>query len=132
LSEVAATTGRTRRTGWFDVELVHFAKQINGIDRLFLTKLDILSELDEIQVCTGYQLNGRRVHYSDLDSYQLDRVKPVYKTMRGWREDIRGIHKYTDLPLRARLYVETIEKLVGTKVGWVANGPERTAVIKEI
>ena len=132
LSEVAATTGRTRRAGWFDVELARFSKQINGIDRLFLTKLDILSELDEIKICTRYQLNGRWVHYSDLDSYQLDRVRPVYKSMRGWREDIRGIHKYADLPSRARAYVEMIEKLVDTRVGWVANGPERAAVIKKI
>lgn len=132
LSEVAATTGRTRRAGWFDAELVRFAKQINGIDRLFLTKLDILSELDEILICTGYQLNGRRVHYYDLDSYQLDRVKPIYKSMRGWKENIREIRKYTNLPSRARKYVETIEKLVDARVSWVGNGPERAAVIKKI
>jgi adenylosuccinate synthase len=131
LSEVAATTGRVRRAGWFDAELTHFANRVNGIDRLFLTKLDILSELDEIRICTGYQFNGKRLHYSDLDSYQLDRVKPTYKIMRGWKEDIRGIRKYADLPTRARSYVETIEKLVGVKVGWVANGPERGAVIKK-
>ncbi len=131
LKEVAATTGRTRRAGWFDAELVSFAKQINGIDRLFLTKLDVLSGLDEIRICTGYQFNECRVHYSDLDSYQLDRVKPIYKIVRGWKEDIREIRKYTDLPPRARTYVETIEKLVGARVGWVANGPERGAVIKK-
>ena len=132
LSEVAATTGRIRRAGWFDSELTHFAYQVNGIDRLFLTKLDVLSELDEIQICTGYRLNGRQVHYSELDSYQLDRVKAVYKTVRGWKEDIRGIRKYANLPTRARAYVETIEKLAGVKVGWVANGPEREAVIRKI
>jgi adenylosuccinate synthase len=130
LSEVAATTGRVRRGGWFDAELARFAAQINDIDRLFLTKLDILSEFDEIKICTGYELEGRRVHYHDLDSYQLDRVRPAYKTVRGWTEDIRGIRKYKDLPAKARAYVETIEKLVGTKIGWVANGPEREAVIR--
>ncbi len=131
LSEVAATTGRIRRGGWFDAELTRFAVQLNGIDRLFLTKLDILSEFEEIQVCTGYEFEGRRVHYHDLDAYQLDRVKPIYKTMRGWHEDIRGIRKYAKLPARARSYVETVEKLSGVKVGWVANGPEREAVIKK-
>jgi adenylosuccinate synthase len=131
LSEVAATTGRMRRAGWFDAELTHFANQINGIDRLFLTKLDILSELDEIRICTGYEFNGRRASYAELDSYQLDQVKPIYKIVRGWKEDIKDIRKYTDLPARARSYVETIEKLVGVKVGWVANGPEREAVIKK-
>jgi len=131
LSEVAATTGRIRRGGWFDAELTRFAAQINGIDRLFLTKLDILSEFEEIKVCTGYEFNGKRVHYHDLNAYQLDRVKPIYKSMRGWHSDIRGIRKYFDLPAKARTYVETIEKLSDVKVGWVANGPEREAVIKK-
>lgn len=130
LSEIAATTGRTRRGGWFDVELVRFSAQVNGIHRLFLTKLDILSEFDEIKICTGYENNGKRVHYYDLDAYQLDRVKPIYKTVRGWQQDIRGVRRYKDLPTRARAYVETVEKLVGTRIGWVANGPERAAVIK--
>ena len=130
LSEVAATTGRIRRGGWFDAEIVRFASQVNGINQLFLTKLDVLSEFDEIKICTGYEFNGRKVHYHDLDSYQLDKVKPIYKIVKGWKEDIRGIRKYGDLPVRARVYVEMIEKLVGVKIGWVANGPEREAVIK--
>ncbi|HEY2980993.1 MAG TPA: adenylosuccinate synthase [Anaerolineales bacterium] len=131
LSEVAATTGRIRRGGWFDAELTRFAAQINGIDRLFLTKLDVLSELNEIKICTGYELEGRKVHYFDLDSYELERAQPVYKTMRGWREDIRGIRRYAQLPARARAYVETLEKLTGVKIGWVANGPERESVMKK-
>ena len=130
-SEVAATTGRIRRGGWFDAEVVRFASQVNGIHQLFLTKLDVLSEFDEIKVCTGYEFNGRKVHYHDLDSYQLDKVKPIYKIVKGWKEDIRGIRKYKDLPARARAYVEVIEKLVDVKIGWVANGPEREAVIKK-
>ena len=130
LSEVAATTGRIRRGGWFDTEVVRFASQVNGINQLFLTKLDVLSEFDEIKICTDYEFNGRKVHYHDLDSYQLDKVKPIYKTVKGWKEDIRGIRKFKDLPGRARAYVEMIEKLVEVKIGWVANGPEREAVIK--
>jgi adenylosuccinate synthase len=130
LSEVAATTGRIRRGGWFDAEVVRFASQVNGIDRLFLTKLDVLSEFDEIKICIGYEFNGWKVHYHDLDSYQLDKVKPIYKIVKGWREDIRGVRKFKDLPARAQAYVKTIEKLAGVKIGWVANGPEREAVIK--
>jgi len=130
LREVAATTGRIRRGGWFDAELARFAAQLNGIDRIFLTKLDVLSEFDEIQICTGYQLNGKPVHYYELDAYRLEDVKPIYKTVRGWKEDIRGVRKYKDLPPRARIYVETLEKLISVKIGWVANGPEREAVIK--
>jgi adenylosuccinate synthase len=131
LSEVAATTGRTRRGGWFDVELIRFAAQLNGIDKLFLTKLDVLSGFEEIKICSGYEYQGRRVHYYDLDSYQLDKVKPTYRVVRGWRENIRGIRRYKDLPPNARAYVETIQKLVGVRIGWVANGPEREAVIKK-
>jgi adenylosuccinate synthase len=131
LSEVAATTGRIRRGGWFDAELTRFAAQVNGIDRLFLTKLDILSEFEEIKVCVGYEYKGKKVHYYDLNAYQLDEVKPIYKTVKGWHNEIRGIRKYSQLPAKARAYVETIEKLSGVKVGWVANGPEREAVIKK-
>ena len=96
LSEVAATTGRIRRGGWFDAEVTRFSAQINGIDRLFLTKLDILSGFKEIKICTGYLFNNKKVHYSDLDSYQLDKVKPVYKTVQGWQENISGVRKYAD------------------------------------
>ncbi len=127
--EVGATTGRARRAGWFDAELTRFAVQVNGAAKLFLTKLDILGEFDEIKICTGYELNGKRVHYCDVDAYGLDRVTPIYRTVRGWKQDIRGIRRYADLPRRARAYVELIEKLVDAPVGWVANGPEREAVM---
>lgn len=129
LSEVAATTGRIRRGGWLDIEVVRFSAMVSGIDALFLTKLDILSAFEEIKICTGYELDGKSVHYYDLDSYQLDRAKPVYETVRGWHSDIRGIRQFADLPREAQEYVETVEKLVGVKVGWVGNGPEREAII---
>ena len=130
LQEVAATTGRIRRGGWFDTEVVRFAARINGIDELFLTKLDILSQFESIKICTGYEFNGRRVHYHDLDTYQLGRAHPIYRTMRGWQTDITRARKYADLPPRARQYVETIEKLVGVPVRWISVGPEREATIK--
>src|SRR5512146_782225 len=110
--EVGATTGRARRAGWFDAELTRFAIQVNGVAKLFLTKLDILSGFDEIKICTGYELTGKRVHYVDVDAYALERVKPLYRTVRGWKQDIRGVRRYADLPPRARAYVELIEKLV--------------------
>ena len=130
LSEIAATTGRIRRGGWFDVEVVRFSAQVNGIHQLFLTKLDVLSEFDEIKICTGYEFDGKKVHYYDLNSYQLEKVKPAYKAVKGWKTDLHGIRKFKELPVRAQAYVKTIEKLVGVKIGWVANGPEREAVIK--
>jgi adenylosuccinate synthase len=130
LAEVAATTGRTRRAGWLDLELVRFAARLNGIDELFLTKLDVLSELDVIKVNTGYQLDGKRVTYADLDAYRLAQVKPIYRSLPGWRKDIRDVRKYSDLPARARNYVETIERSVGVPVRWISVGPERDAVIR--
>lgn len=130
LQEVAATTGRIRRGGWFDAEVVRFSAQVNGVDEIMLTKLDILSQFDTIQMCTGYEYHGKRVHYVDLDAYQLDQVKPIYRTLKGWGSDISGIRNYRDLPAAARRYVETVERLVGVRVGLISVGPEREATIK--
>jgi adenylosuccinate synthase len=130
LSEIAATTGRTRRPGWLDLELVRFAASLNGIDELFLTKLDVLSELDTIKVGIGYLQNDKRVTYPALDSYRLAQAKPVYREFRGWLKDIRDVRRYSDLPPRARRYVEAIERFVGVPVRWISVGPERDAVIR--
>jgi len=111
--------------------IVAFAARVNGVDELFLTKLDILSQFETIQVCVGYEFEGRRAHYHDLDAYQLDRAKPIYRALRGWQSDITRVRKYADLPPRARQYVETIEKLVGVPVRWISVGPERKATIKK-
>ena len=130
LTETAATTGRTRRAGWLDIEIIKFSAQINGTDALFVTKLDTLSGIDEIKIGVGYKLEGKPVHYADLDAARLGRVEPVFRSFKGWREDIRGIRKFADLPKNAQRYVEAIEKLSGVPVRFVANGPEREAVIK--
>jgi adenylosuccinate synthase len=129
LSEVAATTGRMRRGGWLDTEVVRFSAMVSGVDALFLTKLDILSAFEEIKICTGYELDGNGVHYYDLDSYQLGRVKSIYETVKGWHSDITGIRQFADLPSEAQAYVEKVEELVGVQVGWIGVGPEREAVI---
>jgi adenylosuccinate synthase len=130
LTEIAATTGRTRRAGWLDMEIIRFASRLNGTDALFVTKLDTLCGIDEIKVCVGYRLDGRRVHYSDLDAPRLGRVEPIYRSFRGWREDIRGVRKFADLPRSARRYIESIESLAGVPVRYIGTGPERAAVIK--
>ncbi len=130
LAEVAATTGRTRRAGWLDLELVRFAARLNGIDALFLTKLDVLGGLEIVKVGVGYSLGGKRVSYETLDAYQLAQVRPIYRQLRGWGQDIRGVRKYSDLPSRARRYVEMVEGFVGVPVRWISVGPERDAVVK--
>jgi adenylosuccinate synthase len=129
LSEVAATTGRIRRGGWLDYEVLRFSTRISGVDALFLTKLDILSALPEIKVCTGYRLNGRPVRYFELDTWELEQVEPVYETLPGWQRDIGAVRRYADLPAEARAYVERLEAEVGLPVRWIGVGPQRDAVI---
>lgn len=130
LSEFAVTTGRSRRAGWLDLELVRFAARLNGIDELFLTKLDVMSELDVIKVGMGYVRDGKRVTYPDLDAYGLAEAQPIYREFKGWSKDIRNVRKYSDLPSRARVYVEAIERWARVPVKWISVGAERDALIK--
>jgi len=129
-AETAATTGRTRRVGWLDLEVTRTAVAISGITELCLTKLDVLSGLDEIQVCTGYKLSGKEVGYADVDAYGLDEVEPVLKTLKGWNEDITGARTFDELPTSAQEYVKFVEEQAGAPVKWIGVGPEREATIR--
>ena len=128
--ETAATTGRTRRVGWLDLEIVRTAVELSGVTELCLTKLDVLSGLDEIQVCMGYKLNGKDVRYADVDAYGLDEVELVYKKVKGWKEDISKVRSFDDLPANAQSYVKMIEESAGAPVKWIGVGPEREATIR--
>ena len=128
--EVAATTGRTRRVGWLDLELVRTAVALSGITELCLTKLDILSGLDEIKVCFGYRLNGRAVSYVDVDAYGLGEVELDYKVMKGWKENIGNVRSFEEMPVQAKDYVKVIEEAAGVPVQWIGVGPERQATIR--
>ncbi|GAB4548450.1 MAG: adenylosuccinate synthase [Anaerolineales bacterium] len=128
--EVAATTGRIRRVGWLDLEIVKTAAQLSGMSEICLTKLDALSGLSEVQVCAGYKMNGKAVRYADVDSYGLDKVEPVYKTVKGWGEDIRSARKFEDLPRSAQEYVNMIEEAVGVPVKWIGVGAAREETIR--
>jgi len=129
--ETAATTGRTRRVGWLDLELVRTAVMISGVTELCLTKLDVLSGLEEIQVCMGYRLNGKDVAYADVDAYGLDEVETMYKTVKGWKEDISKTRSFGELPIQAQEYVKMIEGAAGVPVKWIGVGPERDATIRK-
>jgi adenylosuccinate synthase len=129
LTEIAVTTGRTRRAAWLDLEILRFALFVNGATDIFLTKLDMLSQFDQIKVGVGYELDGKPVSYYDVDAYALAKVKPVYVTLPGWKSDISGCRTYADLPANARAYVEMVEKETGVQVSWVSVGPERDALI---
>lgn len=127
--EYGTTTGRKRRCGWFDSELVRFAAKINGFTDLAITKLDILDDLSEIKICTNYSLNGKRVGYEYGDAIFLGKVKPVYKTLKGWNKNTNGIKKYTDLPIEAKIYIKELEKQIGVKITYISTGQERENII---
>jgi len=128
--EIAATTGRIRRVGWLDLEIVKTAAQLSGTTELCLTKLDVLSGLDELQVCTGYKKNGEPARYTDVDAYGLDNVECVYKTVPGWMEDLSTAKSFGELPTDAQNYVKMVEDAVGIPVKWIGVGPERDATIR--
>jgi len=109
---------------------VKFTAQLNGMDALFVTKLDTLSGIDELKICVGYKLDGKPARFSELEATGMSRVEPVYRSFRGWKEDVRGIRKFADLPKAAQKYIETIEKIVGVPARFIGTGPERQAVIK--
>ena len=129
-AETAATTGRTRRVGWLDLEIVRTAVQLSGVTELCLTKLDVLSGLEEIEVCVGYRLNGIPVRYADVDAYGLEEVELDYQTVRGWAEDIGKAMSFDQLPVEAQNYVRMIEEATGVPVKWIGVGPERGATIR--
>ena len=128
--EFGATTGRPRRCGWLDMEMVRFACELNGFTKLAIAKLDILDGFSEIKICTHYSLNGKKVNYIDGDSTFLTKVKPVYKTMKGWKKKVQGIKKYKDLPKEAKNYLKEIEKLAGVKIKYISTGAKRDEIIK--
>lgn len=127
--EFGTTTGRPRRCGWFDAELIRFAAEINGMTGIAITKLDILDAFTTIKICTGYTYKGKKVSYIDGDAVFLEGVKPVYKTVKGWNSSTKGITDYAKLPPLAKAYLKLLEQLVGVKVKYISTGPERDAII---
>lgn len=129
-NEFGTTTGRPRRCGWFDAQLIRFAKEINNFTDLAITKLDVLDGFSQIKICTGYTYGGKRVDYYDGDAYFLSKVKPVYQTLKGWQKPTKGITRHSDLPKEAKTYLKTIERLAGVKISYISTGEERHAIIK--
>jgi len=131
--EFGTVTGRARRCGWFDAELVRFTAQLNGASELALTKLDVLDEFPSLKICTGYRIpdtSERLWHYWELDAHQLEACQPVYIEMEGWLQSTRQARQFSAIPPQAQAYVHKIEELTGTPVSYVSVGPEREATIK--
>ena len=127
--EVGVTTGRPRRTGWFDAVIARYAARVNGITDYFLTKLDVLSGLDKVPVCVAYKVNGERVDEMPMTQTDVHHAKPVYEYLPGWWEDISACRDFDDLPPAARAYVHRIEELAGARVSAVGVGPGRDQTI---
>jgi len=127
--EFGATTGRPRRCGWFDAVLVNYAVRINGMDSMVLTKIDVLSDFEQIKICTSYKYNEEMIEEFPVNLEILQNCIPVYEELEGWKGDISQITKYRDLPQQLKNYIKRIEELVKTKVIIVSVGPKRSQTI---
>lgn len=122
--EFGATTGRPRRVGWFDTVATKYGCMVQGATQVALTCLDVLGYLDEIKVCTGYEIDGEVTDKFPVPA-KLGRAKPVFTTLPGWKCDIRGITNYADLPENAKAYVDFLEEHIGCPIRIVSTGPKR-------
>lgn len=127
--EYGATTGRPRRCGWLDVNVVRHAAMINGLSDLVITKLDILSGLKTIRMCVAYDVDGARLDYIPSSIEELQRAKPIYEEFDGWEEDISNVKTYEELPENCRIYLKRIEELTKTRISMVSVGAERNCNI---
>jgi adenylosuccinate synthase len=127
--EYGASTGRPRRCGWFDAVVAHYARLINHLDTLVITKLDVLDELEEIKVCTGYRCKGQLLDTFPPDIDVLAACEPEYKTLRGWKQRTAGIQDFDELPSQAKDYLEFLSGLVKAEISVVSTGPDRTETI---
>ena len=131
--EFGTVTGRKRRCGWFDAVLVKHAIQVSGIDGMALTKLDVLDGFEKINICTAYELNGKKIDYFPSSSEEQSRIKPIFEEFDGWDTTTFGARLWNDLPAEAVKYVKRIEELTGTPVALLSTSPERedTILVKD-
>jgi len=127
--EVGVTTGRARRTGWFDAVIARYATRVNGITDYFLTKLDVLSGLDTVPICVGYEVDGVRVDEMPMTQTDVHHAKPIYEEMPGWWEDITHARTFEELPKNAQNYVLRLEELSGAYISCIGVGPGRDETI---
>ncbi|MBM3621635.1 MAG: adenylosuccinate synthase [Alphaproteobacteria bacterium] len=127
--EFGVNTGRKRRCGWFDAVMVRQAVKLNGIDGIALTKLDVLDGMDELKVCVGYELDGKRIERFPFTMGAQARIKPVYEIFEGWSESTKGARSWVQLPANAVKYVRRVEELIGCPVALLSTSPEREDTI---
>lgn len=127
--EFGATTGRPRRCGWLDLVALKYAVQLNGMNELALTKLDVLDDFDEIKVCTEYKLDGEITEVFPLDTENVEKARPVYKMFKGWNTSTRETSSFDNLPEKAKEYIAFIEDYIGVSFNVVSTGPKRSETI---
>ncbi|MDO8487328.1 MAG: adenylosuccinate synthase [Candidatus Curtissbacteria bacterium] len=127
--EIGTTSGRTRDPGWLDLVLLKAAAEVNGVNQLALTKLDIFSGFKKIKICVGYTIGDKKVDYLSGNADFLSKCKPVYMELDGWKKDISKIRKFTLLPKAAQNYIRTIEKITNVPITFIGVGPKREEVI---
>ena len=127
--EFGTVTARKRRCGWFDGVLVRQTIKISGINGIALTKLDVLDELDEIKICIGYDLNGKKLDYLPAASEDQFNIKPIYKVFPGWKTNTQGVRNMKDLPENAKKYIFAIEDFIEAKISSISTSPERDDTI---
>jgi adenylosuccinate synthase len=126
-AEFGATTGRPRRCGWLDLVALRYAVRINGLTGLALTKIDVLTGMDPIRVCVGYEHRGRRIDVPPYDD--MEAVRPIYEDIGGWKEDLSGCRALEDLPAATRSYLDHIERVVECPIRLVSVGADRSHTI---
>ena len=127
--EFGTVTSRKRRCGWFDGVLVRQTIKVSGINGIALTKLDVLDELDEIKMCVAYELDDKKVDYLPAAVDDQLKVKPIYKSFKGWKSSTKGIKNFEKLPENAKIYIKELEKFIETKVSSISTSPERNDTI---
>ena len=127
--EIGATTSRSRRCGWLDLPLLRRTTQLNGVNSLCISKLDVLDGIKELKVCTQYQVNGKKYDSFPLNSHKLSQCQPIYQSLQGWSENTRGITQIEDLPTNARHYLDFISEQLGLPIAIISTGAERNHTI---
>lgn len=127
--EFGTTTGRPRRTGWYDAPIARYSARINGVTDYVMTKLDVLTGLDTIPVCVAYEVDGVRVEEVPSSQSDFHHAKPIYEEFPGWQEDITGVRSFDDLPANAQAYVLAVEAMSGCRISAIGVGPDREAIV---
>ena len=127
--EFGTTTGRPRRIGWFDAIAAKYSAQINGLDSIVITKLDILDHFEKIKVCTGYKHRGKEIDFFPSDEIVLSEIEPIYEEFNGWNESTYNVDSIEKINSNAKEFIKNLEKIIGIPIDIISTGPSRKATI---